>query len=185
MNDLIRRQDAFEELKKEYNRKGAESGWEPGFGLKLAWIEKAINSVPEAKPDVPDINVGDMISRQDVIDAIGERPLSWTQSEYEMGLQNQYDSDLEAIQCVSSANPWIPCSERLPEKDGDYLTFGKWDSEEDFSVQIIPFDSCAEKFGIWKEYINPFSLGFEDSELIEAEVKAWMPLPDPWKGDQS
>ena len=53
MSDLIRRQDAFEELKKEYNRKGAESGWELGFGLRLAWIEKAINSVPAVQQWIP------------------------------------------------------------------------------------------------------------------------------------
>lgn len=62
----------------------------------------------------------DLIKRQDAIDALGERPLAWTQSEYETGLQNQYDSDVEAIQSVPSAlialeaQRWIPVRSGLP-----------------------------------------------------------------------
>lgn len=40
--DLIDRQAAMESLTREYNRKGS------GEGLRLAWIEKAINEVPPA-----------------------------------------------------------------------------------------------------------------------------------------
>lgn len=37
-DDLVRRGDVMDELVKEYNRR-----WQEG-GLKLAWIEKAVNS---------------------------------------------------------------------------------------------------------------------------------------------
>lgn len=39
MDDLVRRGDVMDELVKEYNRR-----WQEG-GLKLAWIEKAVDSV--------------------------------------------------------------------------------------------------------------------------------------------
>lgn len=45
-DDYIKRSDALEALKAEYNRKAAEGDFPIGFGLKLAWIEKALNSVP-------------------------------------------------------------------------------------------------------------------------------------------
>lgn len=37
------------------------------------------------------------IDKQEAIDALGERPISWTDSEYELGKQNQYDEDILAL----------------------------------------------------------------------------------------
>ena len=48
MSDLISRSEALESLKKEYNRRHT------GDGLKLAWIEKAINDVPSAEVEDED-----------------------------------------------------------------------------------------------------------------------------------
>lgn len=44
MGQLITRFDAIKSVANEYNRRKA---WEEG-GLKLAWIEKAINDTPDA-----------------------------------------------------------------------------------------------------------------------------------------
>ena len=49
----------------------------------------------------------DLISRQAAIDALGERPLAWVESEYELGLQNQWESDVDAIRNLPSAQPAI------------------------------------------------------------------------------
>ena len=46
---------------------------------------------------------GDLISRQEAIDALGEKPLAWTEGEYELGLQRQWESDVEAIKALPSA----------------------------------------------------------------------------------
>ena len=43
MSDYIRREDAMAALKDEYNRRRS------GYGLRLAWIEKAVNDVPPVK----------------------------------------------------------------------------------------------------------------------------------------
>ena len=48
----------------------------------------------------------DMISRQKAIDALGEKPLAWEQGEYEEGLQTQWESDVEAIKALPSAQPY-------------------------------------------------------------------------------
>ena len=49
----------------------------------------------------------DLISRQAAIDALGEKPLAWTDGEYELALQQQWESDVDAIKAVPSAQPEI------------------------------------------------------------------------------
>lgn len=54
----------------------------------------------------------DMISRAAAIDALGERPVVWSDNDdYTLGARNQYDMDRLAIETVPSAQQWIPCSE--------------------------------------------------------------------------
>ena len=47
----------------------------------------------------------DLISRQAAINALGDKPLSWTEGEYELGLQNQWQSDVDALKELPSAQP--------------------------------------------------------------------------------
>ena len=56
---------------------------------------------------------------------------------------------------------WIPVTERLPEKDGRYLC--SYENE---------FGTCVD-FG-----------KFEKNDWWVGRVTAWMPLPEPWKGDE-
>lgn len=45
----------------------------------------------------------DLISKQAAIDALGERPLIWSDDDkYAIGKQNQYDSDRLALEAVPS-----------------------------------------------------------------------------------
>lgn len=76
-------------------------------------------------------------------------------------------TDLDFINSVkASAQQWIPCSERLPDKDGIYLvthrTFGK--------LEVT-----------W----NIFYGGEHASWLWNDEIIAWMPLPEPYKGEEA
>lgn len=57
-------------------------------------------------------NALDLISRQAAIDAIGEKPLAWTEGEYELGLQNQWQSDVDALNGLPSAQ-----TEQLTDKE--------------------------------------------------------------------
>ena len=59
--DLVYRDEIMDSLVKEYNRKRTNDG------LKLAWIEKAVNDVKPAPIDLPDNNVGGMISRSSLL----------------------------------------------------------------------------------------------------------------------
>ena len=81
---------------------------------------------------------------------------------------------------------WIPVSERLPEKDGEYLLFGKIDEDEENYLFIGEYDSCGEQFGIWQEQYDRSTLGCLGSEFFEyASVIAWMPLPTPFEPQES
>lgn len=49
--------------------------------------------------------MADYIERQAAIDALGERPMVWTEdNEYDLGCASQYDSDRLAIETVPSAD---------------------------------------------------------------------------------
>jgi len=71
-----------------------------------------------------------------------------------------------------SAQQWIPCSERLPEHDGEkYLVTLYSDRINVVSVRI---SYC---------YMNRD--GFWSDVPVGYKVTAWMPLPEPWMGEQS
>lgn len=83
---------------------------------------------------------------------------------------------------IAEKRKWIPVTERLPEEDGEYLLFGKIDEDEENYLFIGEYDSCGEQFGIWQEQYDRSTLGCLGSEFFEyASVKAWMPLPEPYK----
>jgi len=78
---------------------------------------------------------------------------------------------------------WIPCSERLPEKNGRYLVTrglnacgAMWNR-----VYIINF---SDLMGLKPERIWwDGNVGKSDFERID-DVLAWMPLPESWKGEE-
>lgn len=98
---------------------------------------------------------------------------------YECEGKSEHDADLnkstqlafdDAIEIVKQEaekynNGWIPCSERLPETSGEYLTWVKYDGKEFHSIDEIDCD------GIFKEW-NCSS----DYKII-----AWMNLPAPYQ----
>lgn len=78
----------------------------------------------------------------------------------------EFNSDINYfIMNAPSVNQWIPCSERLPE-DGDYVIVTVWEG----CVMIA-----------WR-YRNEWET--ESFSLDDGEVNAWMPLPEPWKGEE-
>lgn len=87
---------------------------------------------------------------------------------------------------------WIPCSERLPEEEGNYLvTFGAFAEtingekvifgDIDGSVAEIGY-GCYERDIFWQ----PTAFGWYDlytaTPYDKRAIIAWMPLPKPWKG---
>jgi hypothetical protein len=135
--------------------------------------------------------MSDLIERQAAYDALmAEPPKLYDSSVWESARCHQWRMDMDAIKALPSAQPdhWVPCSERLPEKSGLYLTWTKFPYEEEPSWLIINYDADCESFGEWEEHYHPDTLGYLDSEFNEFEnVFAWMPLPEPYReeGGQS
>ena len=86
---------------------------------------------------------------------------------------------------VTPKQRWIPVSERLPKKEGEYLLWGRvTEDEEGYYSFIGDFDSDCEKFGVWEEQFDRSTLGCLGSEFFEYyKVIAWMPLPKPYKAE--
>ena len=108
--------------------------------------------------------MSDLIYRQAAIDAVNEYLRI---SEVSKTVQNM--TSIQAIlKWLPSAEPrWIPCSERLPE-DGKWCLFtdGKNMSVERYKLDAI-------------DHFFPNGRWFEFDDAV-----AWMPLPEPWKGEE-
>lgn len=62
---------------------------------------------------------------------------------------------------------WIPCSERLPEESGEYLTFVNYDDDEFIAIDEFDCEGIMTKWNCTPNY----------------HVIAWQPLPPAWKGE--
>lgn len=145
-----------------------------------------------------------LIWRQDAVDALGERPLTWTQDEYLRGLQNQYDSDLEAIQNVLPAQPEQAIKDCRNCKHGKYNDYhntyfcyntedcSNWDKWEPSAQQwILCKERMPEERGFYlvsgngKVWICEMIILMETkgwaNSIANPTVAAWRPLPEPWK----
>lgn len=99
----------------------------------------------------------------------------------------------DQLKDLPSAQPeqrWVPVTERLPEKNGDYYVTYEKGYAEGYGfdlVGIAPYDADCEGFGIWQERYDPVSLGYLDSYFVDIKVTAWMPYirPKPWKGESN
>lgn len=70
---------------------------------------------------------------------------------------------------------WIPCSERLPEEDGQYLITVKYKHVND-SYEDIYAEHGEWYDGRWDMFCFGHCGEVED-------IIAWMPLPEPYKKD--
>lgn len=102
MSDLIDRQealDALERSKKTYFDRQ----------VIIGAMKDIVRNLPSAQPETHDerteTHACDLISRAEAIDALGERPMVWAGSDYELGARNQYDADVLALETVPSAQP--------------------------------------------------------------------------------
>ena len=72
-----------------------------------------------------------------------------------------------AIQAMKGTQRWIPVSERLPKPDEEVFVY-LWGN--------VPHLASVNSEGQWET--DQFYLDADDTP------KAWMPLPEPWKGEE-
>ena len=78
---------------------------------------------------------------------------------------DEYDAMRAIAKGKKAGSQWIPCSERFPEKQGQYYVSGG------DMVWICDFLIFSNFKGGWCNNVsNPI-------------VEAWMPLPEPYKGE--
>lgn len=121
----------------------------------------------------------DLISRQGAVNTVRNM---------KQRVDNIDDYEEVLVACFEELIPprqWIPCSERLPEKDGEYLvTIQDLFADERGvpKIGMANFDVDCEGFGFWQEIFENF--GYVDSEWNEIPVVAWQPLPEPYKAEE-
>ncbi len=91
------------------------------------------------------------------------------------GVESMYEMIKELIKSQPKVGEWIPCSERLPEKDGVYIVDDRafnspWVHTAGFKVSS---KAWCENHGVY--YDDKYGR-YEDGRVI-----AWQPLPEPWK----
>ena len=116
----------------------------------------------------------DLISRQAAIDALVTPRIYDVYDSYWNGRNKQHQEDIDAIKALPSAQPepnWIPCrwhteKENLPQECKSVLVCvkGNWG----YQIGV----SYRTDYNRWE--------GFGRVNVI-----AWMPLPEPWKGDNN
>ena len=89
---------------------------------------------------------------------------------------------LEGLNNMPSEQPeqqWMPCSERPPEEQDEYYI--TWTSPICKGRRFVSItEYCIPRTGE-----EPYwDLSEHISFYEDAEVLAWMPLPEPWKGEQ-
>lgn len=97
----------------------------------------------------------------------------------------------DTIEMLSAKQPepkWIPCEERPPEEDGEYLVL--YYTRSKFKPYVYDVMSFANDLYKIDEYDFSDKKGqkgwfYHDSEYgfcEDNDVYAWMPLPEPYKG---
>lgn len=81
--------------------------------------------------------------------------------------------NLDNIPTVPTFGKWISVKDKLPEEEGDYLTYLGYGGGE---IAELYFDKDEEKFG---DLVPKYCDGAIDTEFEEAgAVSHWMPLPE-------
>ena len=94
----------------------------------------------------------DTIYRQAAIDALGERPMVWAESDYELGARNQYDADVLALETVPPAQPdlsaysdklWRAAYERGKKEAEAERKRGKWINVNEGRWNVLEVLKCS------------------------------------------
>ena len=86
-------------------------------------------------------------------------------------MQNQTDCEQPTVELPETAK-WIPCSDRLPDKDGSYLI------QNDFGrIKCLNY---ADGWNCTRDYLS----GEIYREYELHSVVAWMPLPKAYEGEK-
>ena len=132
--------------------------------------------------------MSDLISRQAAIEAFdGVKVDEENCIEYDIGYNDGIDFAVSRLSVLPAAQPeqrWIPCSERLPEENGRYLVTRGLNTCGSLWNRVYIFN-YSDLMGLKKEKIWwSGNVGKSDFEKFD-DVIAWMPLPEPYEGEEN
>ena len=181
-----------DDISKEYLKEHIKACWingRPKYSPELHEVLSWIDDVPSAEPEIKErmeksaqnVPNNDLISRKAAIDKLNREIIK------RRLLDELYDGALDEFQTeeilrkLPSAQPepqWIPCSERLPE-DSQFVLMTIRRMDEHYNHE--PFISVG--YITWNQSLW-WCAHDGDCEPNNVRVDAWMPLPEPWKGEQ-
>lgn len=88
--------------------------------------------------------------------------------------------DANDIMRFPSAEPerkWIPVTEALPEEDTEVLVTVRFDGTKDVKPSVY-VETASQISGTWVSYSDEWKVSRNRHHVI-----AWMPLPEPWRGE--
>lgn len=132
--------------------------------------------------------MSDLISRQAAIDAIGELcPCTLDE-------EARWREIIGSIPSAQQEQRWIPVSERLPENTEPVnITWVNRKPEPYYAdIKDKPFTAtghyCNGKWwwysALCQDYLDEYGECKMDEMDGDIEVIAWMPLPEPYKGEE-
>lgn len=168
VGDMISRQAAIEAVGATdwYSQNKNKDMVQGASSTKEAWykaqdVYNVLKDLPSAQLSANLAEVGtDCISRQAAIDAINHE-LRCGAVINQCGLEMAY----EVIEGLPPAEPnWIPCSERLPKKEGFYLVTLGYKHGAETNIRFFKIEN-GEPY--WSKWGNE-------------TITAWMPKPEPY-----
>lgn len=160
---------------------------------KIVKFVKASAQTTERTNKHTETHACDCISRQAAIDELERKKDKNAKGDIGGFYNTIIQNDIDALMQLPSAQPelqWIPCSERLPEEDGEYLVIYYTHSKyKPYAYDVLSFANDLYQID---EYDFPNKKGqngwfYCDVEYGYCEddgVFAWMPLPEPYREDK-
>ena len=162
------------------------------------FIEKLIGRLEEEKQRLSRLKNDTVALSDHEVCAIEERAYNFCKENVNQLAEEYINCSTDTSTNTSSG--WIPCSERLPERENKYgwvscivsvirthyptSTYDICDSPYDENIVMHAYYDVSQK--IWHlecdEQLNAL-IDIEDAPLNSDHVIAWQPLPDPYKGE--
>ena len=122
--------------------------------------------------------MSDLIRREDAIEAVWKPQVKPNELIFD-ALKTAIESEINNVPSADRPQGWIPCSERLPEKDGQYLTVNivlddvlvyktLHFTRDLYEIDDFDFANSKGKSG-WYCYDEEYG-------YCKCDVEAWMPI---------
>lgn len=139
--------------------------------------------------------ISDLIDRNDAVEAIEFEKVYMTAYR---GSSNGYDNEGnplklynkgldDAIKAINnlpsedSERKWIPVTEALPDEEKDVLVTVHFDGHKSPTVDLPPSDYveiASHVDGFWSSLSDEYKVAWKKHHVV-----AWMPIPEPYKGE--